>query len=139
MKKSAVLILAISILTIIVISGCGLFSALTAVTIEDRIAMFEDELNMADRSDLYTHFHPDMSMKQQWASTVVVEASVLSYAYEPFVITINSKSETGGSQTQVNASLSKSVGTVTITFMMEEDETDVWFIREIESAGLDIY
>ncbi len=54
------------------------------IEIADQIESFETTLNRANRADILTHFHPDMTGYQQLADPEVIDAGPLSYAHADF-------------------------------------------------------
>lgn len=139
MKRTYILVLAAVIFVFAVLTGCDLFNTVEPVTVAERIGMFEDELNKADRSNLYTHFHDDTQDKQSVADAEVFDVGPLSYDYEPYVITLPDPIP------PVKDGLISFTGTFTndnftedapgtISFVMKEMEATVWYILRLTVA-----
>ena len=61
-----------------------MFLSGSGIEIADQITSFEATLNGADRADIRTHFHPDMTGYQQLADDAVFDTGPLSYANADF-------------------------------------------------------
>ena len=130
MKKTILILVSISVLFVI-LSGCNGFPIIP-VSIEGRIALFEDELNKDDRSEVYTHFHPETGSYINIKPHGYYEDTPLATEYIPFNITItNEPVDIGGGQQQVDAIMYREDSTLDdpCIFIMEMDGDD-WFIRE---------
>ncbi|RKX73553.1 MAG: hypothetical protein DRP87_18700 [Spirochaetes bacterium] len=131
----------------IFISGCDLFKGLmgTTVSIEERIVLFQTELNKEDRSEIYLHFHPDTQNRQQIAASEVIETGPLAYDYQPYAINIVSQSDpdSAGKVTVSCGLVNKNTTSdnpYDLTLIMQEGEKNVWYIRELHlTVGKETY
>lgn len=139
MKKTIILITGL-ITFFLLFQGCPPVDE--DVTIEERIDRFVDGLNDSDRSDLYTHFHPDTEQYSQMkASATFFETTPLAFDYAPFDITLTSSpdNEADGQQT-VNAVLYRNDGDLVdnCVLVMEKDGAS-WYIRRFTLSSFVIF
>lgn len=108
-----------------------------AVSIEDRISMFMEEINKTDRSDVWVHLHPDANQTNTngkldsfWGGSGLFPEANITYSLSSQTV----------SNSIVTATIAASNGTPagwsgaseSIKFTMKEDGTDIWFINKIE-------
>ena len=115
MKKIITMCIGISAL-LIMITGCPPVEE--PVSIEERISMFEDDLNGDDRSDLYTHFHPDTESYDQIKDETFFEETPLATVYKPINFSnLSDPVDAGNDQMEVTADFSNNSYTDTCTFI----------------------
>ncbi|MBN1697512.1 MAG: hypothetical protein JW881_08370 [Spirochaetales bacterium] len=137
MKKYCVYLvtfLALSALLMAGLASCDLFP----VSIEQRISMFEDDLNTSGRGDIYLHFHPqETAMYDQIKNPAFFEGSPLDYDNEPFTITISSgPTSIGGGQEQLTGTFSHQYDSFSLLLiMMQANDSDDWLIKEFDLDG----
>ena len=140
MKTARVATVFTALLIILIISGCDLIPTDTLpdpVTIVQRLTSFENILNTDDRSTLYTLFHEDTAGRQNVADDDVFDVGPLSYAYEPFDIVIPDPlpAEDAEGKVTVDTTFTNDNFTAgspgSITFVMQEQEADVWYILSL--------
>ena len=135
MKKFILILSGISVLFAILF-GC----AFGGVTIEDRIDMFKDELNKDDRSNAYTHFHPDTASYNQIKPHSYWELTPLATGYMPFDINLTSTPDNEATgQENVDADFYRENSLYgDCSFVMEKSGED-WYIRRFTLSSFEIY
>lgn len=134
MKKSeihAILILLVFIV-FIALGSCDIPGG--PVTIEERINMFEAEINKQDRSQVYTHFHPTATVQyDDIKDPEYFDAGPLPYDYEPFFITpVGEPKDEGSGLMSVTADFRNDNGEYpgSATFVMQTGgDNDDWYIK----------
>ena len=122
-NRSGFVLLAAVIGAILIVAGCDLLG--TQMTIEQRIEAFESEINLTNRSEVYTHTHPD-AQNHQGARLSTYWNTILPTADRPYTITI-----VDTDNVVVTASISGSGGqynNTPIVFEMKEDGLANWKI-----------
>jgi hypothetical protein len=111
---------------------------LDKVSIEERIQLFEDDLNSGDRSGIYENFHPEKTADYNTikASTTIFDdpTSLFAIAKQDFSISITSTLANF-----VTGTITSAVYTdQTITFIMALKGLNDWRIEELSlTVGLD--
>lgn len=146
MRKIGIGVLSAVIAFLIVLSGCDFLTpddSPDPVSIAQRISLFEDDLNAGDTSVLYLHFHDDTLSKQSLASEEVFDTGPLSNVYNPFSFTVPATIPAADADGTIMIDTTFTNDTVTdesISFVMKEGETDVWYIYWLTiTIGVDTY
>ncbi len=139
MNKKIRLII-VSMIVLGVCSSCNLFNT---VSVNERIIEFVSDCNDSDKSNMYLNLHPTetTSRSQRIAASTWTE---FSSAHSPWSISI--VSQTGTTEVTVTGQISNGSGVSneTVTIILKEYETDIWYIKSFEwpaynsNAGLTI-
>lgn len=137
--KTIIKICSISILILILLSGCDLLGDDSkSVSIEQRIAQFISDCNSADKSKMYLNLHPTETVNRP-AMKDISTWTEFSDTYKPWVI--NETSRSGSTEIRIEGTIDNtSISPETITIELEEGEADVWYIKTFEwpDGGVDI-
>lgn len=136
MKKSLV------VLTIVILvfsfSSCELlmfFLENAEVTIQDRLASFEDKLDSFDRSDVWEDTHPDSEMYDQQTNETwdyYFPTDYLPYSIDYVEPTAGTEAGTMVMETEVSYTVYSESTTTPITITFLEDGEDFWYIYRID-------
>ena len=115
--------------------SCDLFGS---VSIGDRIATFQSDLNGADRSQAYLNFHPTLTADYAAITGVpTVFDTTFPYSYQPYTITIISQSDPASVTATIDAAGGAFGGPYSIVFKMAQQDRD-WMIEELTLNGVGI-
>ena len=111
------------------LQGCQQPEEVETVSVKERIEMFLDDLNDDDdRNDIYKQLHPDI--RNAWKDPTVWATTPFDYdTGEPFDLEDMDYGSTSADGVFVSADLL--YNGEAISFKMEEDEMDVWYINKI--------
>lgn len=124
MRKGLILFVCILLVGIL---SCEL-PDLGGVSSSERVSLFQAALNADDRTDIYTHFHPDKPERQQVANKAVFDTgSPFDLAHIPFSITITDPGSGMDEKTVVTRIEYNNLGPFDLTFIMRPDG-EVWYI-----------
>jgi len=105
---------------------------LGSVSIGDRIALFQSDLNTADRSAIYLNFHPDLTTHYNAIKgDPTIFDNTFEYVYAPYTITITDQSDPANVIAVIDADDPVwAGGPLDIWFKMAQKDKD-WMIEEI--------
>ncbi len=106
---------------VLALAGC----ALDKTSIQDRISMFISDANAGNYSVLYKHLHTDCTQREAAKSPLFWNTTAFGPTETPVTLSVSYGTTTTGT-IHCQVALDKA-----ITFVMEEEETDNWFIRSI--------
>ena len=91
MKYGKIALLITAALFTLTLTSCQmlmdlLFGDTVTVTIAERIAAFEESLNVQDQPNILDHIHPDMRNSDQLKDPLVIGVSPLDYSNHDFII-----------------------------------------------------
>ena len=85
MKLKIIIPAIVTAFLIFSMASCDQFlNSLLGVSIEDRIAEFQETLNTEARDNILDHIHPEMKNRNQLKDEKVIDESPLAYANQPF-------------------------------------------------------